>query len=87
MKRNNQRIVSSITFRIVGIILVLFSSLIAGSLLAGSLRLQRTADALLLSGEKIVAAAALLGENGILEEDPASLSNGGCALTNAGTKY
>ena len=36
------------------------------------------------SGELIVAAAALLGEYGHLNEDPASLSFGGCAISNAG---
>mmetsp|Transcript_42162 Transcript_42162/g.66018 ORF Transcript_42162/g.66018 Transcript_42162/m.66018 type:complete len:276 (-) Transcript_42162:960-1787(-) len=39
---------------------------------------------LLKSSDHIVAAAALLGENGYQEEDPGSLSGGGCALGNAG---
>ena len=90
MKQNNYRIVSFVRFRTVIVLIILivisFSQLISGatSFLSGALRLQRTADALLFSGEQVVAAAALLGENGILAEDPASLSNGGCALCNAG---
>lgn len=54
------------------------------SLSSGVLHLRSAADALLNCGTCIVAAAALLGENGVLTEDPASLSNGGCALANAG---
>lgn len=51
---------------------------------SGAVYLRSAADALLDCGSFIVGAAALLGENGILTEDPASLSNGGCALCNAG---
>ena len=40
--------------------------------------------ALLAAGDHTVAAAAILGENQCDEEDPASLSAGGCAIANAG---
>ena len=84
MQRNYQRIVFLIHFRIVLVMIIVSLQFVSGGFSAGAQRLQRTADALLISGEKVVAAAALLGENGILAEDPASLSNGGCALSNAG---
>jgi hypothetical protein len=45
---------------------------------------MKTGEEFYRCGELIVAAAALLGENGFLSEDPASLSMGGLALANAG---
>lgn len=42
------------------------------------------AKALALAGAEAVAAAAILGENQCTDEDPASLSAGGCAFSNAG---
>ena len=42
------------------------------------------ARALSLAGDHTVAAAAILGENQREDEDPASLSAGGCAFANAG---
>jgi hypothetical protein len=59
-------------------------SLLPSNGVSVAVHLRLAADALLECGSCIVGAAALLGENGVLSEDPASLSNGGCALCNAG---
>lgn len=43
-----------------------------------------SSEALLAAADHIVAAAAILGENQCDEDDPASLSAGGCSIANAG---
>eukprot|EP00966_Prymnesium_polylepis_P133556 3086820-Prymnesium_polylepis.1 len=47
-------------------------------------RLLRVAVAFQESADSMVAAAATLGENQCLEDDPGSLSAGGCALAAVG---
>ena len=51
---------------------------------ASSESMAASSEALLAAADHIVAAAAILGENQCDEEDPASLSAGGCSIANAG---
>lgn len=48
------------------------------------LPLRSCSEALLRASDQMVAAAAVLGENQLQEEEPGRLSAGGCALGNAG---
>ena len=46
--------------------------------------ISEVGSCLLTSGNEVVAAASVLGENQKLEENPGSLSGAGCAMANAG---